>query len=86
MTDKPEALKLADALDDFAAGDCCLQRTKAAATLRRLHAVNADLLEALHAMLSHTAMLDPMQGYDGFDHSAVNQARAAIAKAEGSQK
>lgn len=41
------------------------------------------LLEALHAMLSHTAMLDPSQGFDGFDHSAVNQARAAIAKAEG---
>lgn len=40
------------------------------------------LLEALHAMLSHTAMLDPSQGFDGFDHSAVNQARAAIKAAE----
>ena len=41
------------------------------------------LLEALHAMLSHTAMLDPSQGFDGFDHSAVNQARAAIKAVEG---
>ena len=49
----------------------------------RLIAAAPDLLEALHAMLSHTAMLDPSQGFDGFDHSAVNQARAAIAKAEG---
>lgn len=36
MTDKPKALRLADALDDFAAGDCCAQRTKAAAELRQL--------------------------------------------------
>ena len=42
-----------------------------------------ELLDALHAMLSHTAMLDPSQGFDGFDHAAVNQARAAIAKATG---
>lgn len=52
----------------------------------RLIAAAPDLLEALHAMLSHTAMLDPSQGFDGFDHSAVNQARAAIAKAEGERK
>lgn len=48
----------------------------------RLIAAAPDLLEALHAMLSYTAMLDPSQGFDGFDHSAVNQALAAITKAE----
>jgi hypothetical protein len=59
---------------------CWIPQSKADA---RLIAAAPDLLEALHAMLSHTAMLDPSQGFDGFDYSAVNQARAAIAKADG---
>jgi hypothetical protein len=50
----------------------------------RLIAAAPELLEALEAMLSHTADLDPMQGYrPEEDFSAVKQARAAIAKAEG---
>ena len=50
----------------------------------RLIAAAPDLLEALKAMLSHTADLDPMQGYrPEEDFSAVKQACAAIAKAEG---
>ena len=49
----------------------------------RLIAAAPELLEALKAMLSHTAELDPMQGYrPEEDSSAVKQARAAIAKAE----
>jgi hypothetical protein len=49
----------------------------------RLIAAAPDLLEALKAMLNHTADLDPMQGYPPEeDFSAVKQARAAIDKAE----
>lgn len=52
----------------------------------RLIAAAPDLLEALEALLSHTADLDPMQGYrPEEDFSAVKQARAAIAKATGEQ-
>jgi len=49
----------------------------------QLAAAAPDLLGALHAMLSYTAELDPMQGLDGHDNPAVNQASAAIAKATG---
>jgi len=51
--------------------------------LRRLHQVNQELVEALNQMLSYTAELNPNQGFDGFDHCAVNKAQAAIAKATG---
>ncbi len=45
MSEQPEALRLADWLD---ADACDLQTPRlAAAELRRLHAVNAELLEAL---------------------------------------
>ena len=53
----------------------------------RLIAASPELLDALEAMLSHTAELDPMQGYwPEKDVSAVKQARAAIAKATGTQE
>jgi len=44
--------------------------------IARLHALNGELLEALHALL-FTA--DDSPSYD----AAITQARAAIAKAEG---
>jgi hypothetical protein len=53
------------------------------AQVQRLERVNVELLEALEAMLSYTAELDPLQGFDWHDHLAVSQARAAIAKARG---
>ncbi len=59
---------------------------QAAAELRRLHEVNAELVEALRAMLFHTAELDPMQGYDEYEYSAIKQASAALAKATGEQQ
>jgi hypothetical protein len=88
MTEKALALRLADALEAYWGADLGHDRERqAAAELRRLHAVNAELLEALKAMLSHTAELDPMQGYrPEEDFTAVKQARAAIAKAEGEAK
>jgi len=50
-----------------------------------LIAAAPDLLDALEAMLSYTAELNPLQGCDGHDHPAVSQARAAIAKARGAK-
>jgi hypothetical protein len=81
MTEQPEALRLADALaspledaNDFA--------DIAAAELRRLHAVNAELLEALKiarpyvsAALTNTGSADA--------YHAERQVDIAIAKAEG---
>jgi len=77
MSTQPEALRLADALADYT-GCTLAQMDQAAAELRRLHALNGELLEALHALL-FTA--DDSPSYD----AAITQARAAIAKAEGEQ-
>lgn len=58
MTDQqPEALRLADELHDWGvtyAGNFGMQRmlTGAAAEMRRLHSVNAQLLEALERLLN----------------------------------
>ena len=72
MSTQPEALSLADYLDLPHVG-----QHRSAAELRRLHAVNAELLEALR-LIAETewvdAALDPQR--------AVRVARAAIAKAE----
>lgn len=73
MTEKSEALQLADELGGVS--DALADR--AAAELRRLHAVNQELLEALRLIAATDpvdAALDPQR--------AVRVARAAIAKAE----
>lgn len=82
---QPEALRLADALqagaDDPMWADHCEMSKRAAslaaAELRRLHAVNEELLEALKAMLRNWEE-DPAYG-----GGAADKARAAIAKAGG---
>ena len=78
MTDQERALRLADELQEISKNpwakywERCLE---AAAELRRLHALNGELLEALKAMLEN-----------GQDYTATrDKARAAIAKAEGEQ-
>ena len=81
MSKQPEALLLANILEHQIPSIACLE--VAATELRRLHEVNVELLEALNQMLSYTAELNPNQGFDGFDHCAVNKAQAAIAKATG---
>jgi hypothetical protein len=74
MTDKqPEALRLADALEELDAqfsfrGLC----GEAAAELRRLHEVNAELVEALEFCAGTSYITD-----------AHDVAKAAIAKATG---
>jgi hypothetical protein len=75
MTEKSEALRLADALADYT-GCTLAQMDQAAAELRRLHAENAELLEALERLVvERKAGLASLAAWD--------QARAAIAKAEG---
>jgi flagellar motility protein MotE (MotC chaperone) len=70
VTTQPEALRLADALDvgEISYTGMC----KAAAELRRLHAVNAELLEALRNLARMSEAVAVAEG----------RARAAIAKAE----
>jgi len=69
MTEKSEALRLAE----FCDGNVLYH--SAAAELRRLHAVNAELLEALKRIA------DPRNIHFAGDAQVV--ARAAIARAEG---
>ena len=84
MTTQPEALRLADALEDFwgqYSGPEEPHEMNAATELRRLHDLNADLLEALQVMLrDYTAVHDIG---DVEMQPAIYQARAAIAKVEG---
>jgi hypothetical protein len=71
MADKPEALRLADALEGRA--ERAWTRAEAAAELRRLHALNGELLEALKLAQS-------IIGHPEDAHSKL--IAAAIAKAE----
>lgn len=81
MTDKqPKALRLADAVCDYTRWGCetpeaaTLRRQKthkeAAAELRRLHEVNAELVEAVRAALSD-------------DQPYIERCKAALVKATG---
>lgn len=70
ITNKSEAMRLADFLQSeeyFARGPLAME---AAAELRRLHKVNVELLEACKAALSD-------------DKPYIEKCRAAIAKATG---
>jgi hypothetical protein len=101
MRTQPEALRLAEALDvDATNGDMgrkpdqkCHKR-QAAAELRRLHSVNAELLEALKWMVANDDTNegdDPVERlggqswneYNSYWINGLNKARAAIAKAPG---
>lgn len=78
MDKKPEALRLADGLSAVNTNnaDSLLAQmvaTSAAAELRRLHALNAELLEALRSAATYLDHLD----------ADSKPYRAAIAKAEG---
>jgi hypothetical protein len=76
MTDQTEALRLAEWLDSAYEGESL----DAAAELRRLHAVNQELLEALKDALFHVAN----QGDVGVDQWLVceRNVRAVITRAE----
>jgi hypothetical protein len=72
-TPHPEALRLAECLDE-PQYLMHIQAAQAAAELRRLHAVNGELLEALKALC---------ESHSRFSGGVWDKARAAIAKAEG---
>jgi hypothetical protein len=77
MNTQPTALRLADILAEDA---YWMLGQKAAAELRRLHAVNQELLEALKEL--NDAHDESPYGSMRVSRSVI-QARAAIAKAEG---
>ena len=71
MSDKPEALRLADEMTNYF-NERGPDAEAIAAELRRLHALNAELVEALREMLEN-----------GGDFAAKrDKARAALAKVE----
>lgn len=82
MTNKPAALRLADALEQqFPIGTAPnFLDGEAAAELRRLHAENADLLEALKRLCNREPRTNRQINYDW------DNARAVVASVEGSQK
>jgi hypothetical protein len=90
MTDKqPEALRLADLLmvDNYGAAKTQLEY-RAAAELRRLHEVNAELVEALREC---TAWMEYLRasgdaGNWKWEADEYTRAIAAIAKATGEQQ
>ena len=74
MSEQPKALRLADALD-------ChdhIGMSKAAAELRRLHSVNAELLASLKEVVAW--MDHPSES--AFSDAQLDAAKAAIAKAQ----
>ena len=83
MTQQSEALRLADDLDsEFTTGRISNHMgRKAAAELRRLEALNAQLLKALEALVDNEDARS--WGVFGVDNrSAFTKARAAIAAAK----
>ena len=79
-TQQPEALRLAEILD----GGSRQFNNEASTELRRLHALNAELLEALklnYAELS--SKWTPYIRANAAEVAAMKSARDAIAKAEG---
>ena len=75
---QPEALRLAEIPSDYS-GFTIVETQQAQAELRRLHALNAELLEALRAV-------DVLFGHLAKDSTQkvwIDNARSAIAKAEG---
>jgi hypothetical protein len=83
VSEQPEALRLADWLD---ADACDLQTPRlAAAELRRLHAVNAELLERLKVVAWTLNLVHPYGVPDVLHEGSAFRKSiiAAIAKAEG---
>ena len=95
MSTQPEALRLADELDQ---GDFDFEiQYQAAAELRRLHSVNAELLDALKWMVENDETNegdDPVESlggqswneYNSYWLDGLNKARAAISRATGETK
>ena len=76
MSDKPEALQMADELDSL----CDPYDSAIAAELRRLHALNAELVGALRKCDEAMAWDLGGEPLDTLMTDARNAARAALAK------
>jgi hypothetical protein len=84
MNDKqPKALWLAELLD----GDTPMHCEQAAAELRRLHEVNAEMLRALTMVMDDASLarVKPVRLYI-IDDETLETVSAAIAKATGEQQ
>ncbi len=77
---QPEALRLADSMARCEPVDFDGDFGKAAAELRRLHALNAELLEALQRVELYASGYIPAAR----EEIGIEHIRAAIAKATGS--
>ena len=77
---QPEALRLAEILDSFHEAD---EVQPMAAELRRLHAVNAELLKELRNIAKANPREWGEEMRDQFQQWAQSRARHTIAKAEG---
>ena len=85
MTEKALALRLADRLDHGWGNDVLYARPAAATELRRLHAENQELLEALKIARPYvSAALTDTGSADAYH--AERQVDIAIARAEGEPK
>ena len=78
MSKQTDAMRLADKLEDVALNAYVIE--PAAAELRRLESVNAQLLEAL------IVMVDNFGSTSSDDVHGLGKARAAITKATGETK
>ena len=79
---QPEALRLAEILDSFHEAD---EVQPMAAELRRLHALNAELLEELRNIAKANPREWDEETRDQFQQWAQSRARHTIAKAEGGE-
>jgi hypothetical protein len=83
MTEQPKGMRLANALEAWTLGKPT-RHHKAAAELRRQHALNGELGAALRRLISYCNNLENrLMEADG-EHPAVQEAKEACAKVEGS--
>jgi hypothetical protein len=84
MSQQPEALRLADELErPVGTQSTYSAMQQAAAELRRLHEVNAELLEVLGALVERVNLNGGLGEYRGGVPFILRRATEAIAKAEG---
>jgi hypothetical protein len=85
MTEQPTALRLADTIEEDPTTTWGYREAAhaAAAELRRLHAANQELLEALKRLHDATWLVSRGHYNEELHDIAVSKARAVIAKAEG---
>ena len=83
---EPKALRLAELFDGFRTSSHAIDgkpvHQLAAAELRRLHALNAELVDALNEMSSMWVSVCNPRGWEPEHMSQFTKARAALSKAK----